>query len=141
MGQANQTTERIYQYIKAYIEGQEISPTVDEIAAACELSKSTVSYHLDKLEAEARIARQWYKARSIRLTETAVNSDEVTEEVYAVIVEGIEQESLAPSQREIAAACHISRPTVQLHLKRLVAQGRISMGSGHRQMFLVKETD
>lgn len=139
MGRANQTTEEIYQYIKAYIEEQDISPTVDEIAAAREVSKGTVSYHLDKLEAEGRIARRWYKARSIRLTEVAVNSDEVTEEVYAVIEEGIQQENLAPSQREIAAACHISRPTVQLHLKRLEVQGRIIIGSGHRQIFLVKD--
>lgn len=102
------------------------------------MSKGTASYHLDKLEAEGRIARQWYKSRSIRLTKSAVSSDVVTEEVYEIILEGIKQDNLAPSQREIAAACHISRPTVQLHLKRLVAQGKIIMGSGHRQMFLGK---
>lgn len=139
MARANQTSERIYQYIKQYIQTHQISPTVDEITAACEVAKSTSSYHLDKLEAEGRIARQWYKSRSIRLTEGSVNSDAITEEIYAVIVEGIQQEGLAPAQREIAAACHISRPTVQLHLKRLEAQGRIRVGAGHRQIFLVKD--
>jgi DNA-binding MarR family transcriptional regulator len=139
MAEANQSSETIYEYIKQYIKAYAISPTVDEITAACKVAKSTTSYHLDKLEAEGRIARQWYKARSIRLTEGSVNSDEITEEVYDLIIEGIQEEGQAPSQREIAAACHISRPTVQMHLKRLQARGRIQLGAGHRQIFVVKD--
>lgn len=139
MAEANHTSEEIYQYIKQYIQNYAISPTVDEITEACGVAKSTTSYHLDKLEAEGRIARQWYKSRSIRLTTGSVNSDEITEEVYELIMEGIKEEGQAPSQREIAAACHISRPTVQMHLKRLEVREKIKMGTGHRQIFLVKE--
>jgi SOS-response transcriptional repressor LexA len=129
--------EKIYEFIESYIQEHQYSPTVREISKACgKISLSTVNYHLDGLEAEGRIMRSWYKSRSIRLRSAEGSEDELTEEVYAVIAEAIHQEGLAPTQREIADACHISKATVQIHLQRLENQGRILRGEGHRSIQL-----
>lgn len=137
MKQTNPTIERIYAFVADYIARQQRSPTVREIAAGCEVAVSTVVHHLNTLEGQGRIVRAWYKSRSIRLQGQPVLTDDMTEEVLAVIVEAITQDGLAPTQREIAVACHLSKASVQLHLARLQAQGRIVCGSGHRGIRLV----
>ena len=140
MSQEKDMSERIYEFIEGYIKQKHKSPSLREIAKACgKISLSTVSYHLDALEAQGRIMRSWYKSRSIRLRSEEGGEDEITEEVYAVIVEAIDQEGIAPTQREIADACHISKTMVQVHLKRLETQKRIIRGEGHRDIQLVPE--
>jgi SOS-response transcriptional repressor LexA len=140
MSQKSDLAERIYGFIEAYIQEHQSSPSLREIAEACgKISLSTVSYHLDGLEAEGRIIRSWYKSRSIRLRSEEGNEDELTEEVYTAIVEAIKRERMSPTLREIAEACHISKTMVQSHLQRLEAQGRITRGEGHRSIHLVPE--
>lgn len=140
MSQEKDTSESIYAFIESYIKEHQISPTMREIAKGCgQISLSTVSYHLDALEAAGRISRSWYKSRSIRLKREAVSEDEITEYVYTVIARAIRQEGIAPTQKEIADACHISKTMVQMHLNRLETQGRIIRGEGHRNIHLVPE--
>jgi SOS-response transcriptional repressor LexA len=140
MSQKSDLAEKIYKFIEAYIKEHQYSPSLREIADACgKISLSTLSYHLDGLEAEGRIVRSWYKSRSIRLKSKERSEDEITEEVYAVIVGTFKQEGLAATQKEIADACHISKTMVQMHLQRLEAQGRIIRGEGHRSIHLVPE--
>ena len=140
MSQKQDLAESIYQFIEAYITEHQRSPTIREIARACgKISTSSVSYHLDKLEAQGRIIRSWYKSRSIRLRTEAATEDEITEDVYQAIVEAIKHEGLSPTQREIADVCHISKATVQMHLKRLEERGKILRGEGRRSIQLRSE--
>lgn len=140
MSQEQDLAKSIYEFIEAYIQEHQYAPTMREIARACgKISTSTVSYHLDALEAQGRIIRSWYKSRSIRLRTEAGTEDEITEDVYRVIVEAFKHEGIAPTQREIADVCHISKATVQMHLKRLEEQGRILRGEGHRSIQLGSE--
>lgn len=135
-------TEKIYQFIETYIAEKGISPSLREIALACGgLSLSTVTQHLDRLEGQGRVFRSWYKSRSLRLLKGTKTEDELSEDVYAVIVAAFEEEGMAPSQREIATACHISKTAVQRQLQRLEDQGRIRRGEGHRNLQLVPEKD
>lgn len=64
------TTERVYNFIRAFIETQQYPPTVRDICAACNLkSTSVASYHLEKLEQQGRISRPVKGgARAIRIT-------------------------------------------------------------------------
>jgi SOS-response transcriptional repressor LexA len=125
--------EAIYEFLATYIAEKKKAPSQREIAQACGgISLSTVSYHLDALEAEGRILRAWYKSRSIRLLEPQAAPDELAEDVYLFIKTYFEREDIAPSQREIAAACHLSKTAVQVQLKRLETAGRIHLDEGHR---------
>lgn len=61
------TTENVYIFIQHYIEQNALSPTIREIADSCFLNVATVLRHLDRLEAQGRLIRTPYQARSIRL--------------------------------------------------------------------------
>jgi SOS-response transcriptional repressor LexA len=138
MSQKQDLAEAIYSYIEAYIKEYQYSPSMREIADSCgEISLSTVSYHLDGLEAQGRISRSWYKSRSIRLTQGQQDLDEVAEDVYRYIAEYIQREGIAPNQREIAAACHLSKTGVQYQLRHLEAHGRLLLKKGHRRIQLL----
>ncbi|MCU0475982.1 MAG: hypothetical protein MUC99_07710 [Anaerolineae bacterium] len=66
-----------------------------------------------------------------------------TERVYAFIVRYIDQHNgMAPSQAEIAVACHMSRSSVQKHLMWLSGQGRICLiEGGRRSLWLPKKPE
>jgi SOS-response transcriptional repressor LexA len=129
--------ERIYQFIANYIKEHQYSPSLREIGSACgKVSLGSVSYQLDKLEAEGKISRAWYKSRSIRLTEKLQTLDETAEDVYRFIAEYLQREGIAPNQREIADACHLSKSGVQYQLKHLEGQGRLIVERGHRRIQL-----
>jgi SOS-response transcriptional repressor LexA len=58
---------RVLAFIKGYMAQQGISPSMNEIAAACYLSRSNVARYLDLLEAWGHIARKPGVPRSISL--------------------------------------------------------------------------
>lgn len=60
-GEARETTEKVYRYIIDYKQAHDgLSPTVREIADACDISStSVVNYNLDKLEAAGKIRRAY----------------------------------------------------------------------------------
>ena len=60
-------TEQIYTFIAAYIDEYGYSPSVREIATGCFVSTGAATRHVDKLEAQGRIARVAGRARSIHL--------------------------------------------------------------------------
>ncbi|KXK14278.1 MAG: LexA repressor [Chloroflexi bacterium OLB15] len=60
-------TEQVYRCISAYIAEQGIPPTLAELAACAHLSRGGVLRHLDRLEAQGRIRRDFNKKRSIVL--------------------------------------------------------------------------
>lgn len=134
------TTEQVYDYIREQWETQQQVPTLREIAEACEVSKTTVIYHLDKLEGQGHISREPYKARSIRLTTTEESLDETVQAVYDYIQNAIDH-GVVPTQAEIAAQCYISRTTVRRCLVRLEAQGYITLGESSRSIQLLDRTD
>lgn len=52
---------------------------------------------------------------------------DTTEQVFTFICDYITAHGMAPSQREIASGCFISKGTVTRHLYRLVTANRIKM--------------
>jgi len=63
----NHTTEAVYTFIKQYMEEWGLPPSQREIADGCYIARSAVVRHLDKLEAQGRIALIPGKSRGIRL--------------------------------------------------------------------------
>ena len=126
--------EVIYEYIDRYIKEKRNSPSMREIARACRVALSTVSYHVERLELAGRLRRLRYKSRSIRLLNTPQRQHELSEEVYRFISSSVEKDGINPSQEEIAVACHLSKSVVHIQLKILEEAGRIRLGKGHRQI-------
>ncbi len=62
--------EEVFAYIVAYKKQNDgVAPSVPEIAAACHMSKSTVKYHLFRLESEGKITLPLIKTtRAIQVT-------------------------------------------------------------------------
>ena len=65
---ANENTERVYDFIRAYMAEHDYAPTLREIARGCYLARGTVLRHLDALEAADVLVRDPGKARGMRLT-------------------------------------------------------------------------
>ena len=63
------TTERVYTFIKTYWQAHRLSPSQQEIADGCFISKSAVIRHLDRLEGQGKIVRVPHVPRSISLVE------------------------------------------------------------------------
>jgi repressor LexA len=61
------TSDRIYAYIAHYIEAHGYSPTIRDIASACQLGKSTAHYHVEKLVALGWLEHKPGAARSLRI--------------------------------------------------------------------------
>ena len=133
MSKDQEVSEVIYDYIDRYIKEKRYSPSMREIARACQVALSTVSYHVERLELAGRLRRLRYKSRSIRLLNTPQRQHELSEEVYRFI-SSLEKDGINPSQDEIAAACHLSKSVVHIQLKILEEAGRIRLGKGHRQI-------
>jgi SOS-response transcriptional repressor LexA len=51
----NELSEKIYQYIASSFQSEGLSPSQEEIAVACNLSKTAVQSHLKILEEQGRI--------------------------------------------------------------------------------------
>jgi len=130
--------EIIYHYVLDYLELIGISPTVHEISEACDLSQSTVIYHLDHLCDEGHLVRDSYRARSIRMPDQRSQEEQVTESIYEYIVQSIEDGRI-PTQEEIAVACFTSRSTVRRSLHQLVDQKRICLVDGRRNIRLLEQ--
>lgn len=60
-------TEQVFAFICAYAKDHTYPPTLDEIAAACYIARSTVLRHVDRLEGEGRIERDPYISRGITI--------------------------------------------------------------------------
>ncbi len=60
-------TEAVYTFIYQYRKGHDFSPSLREIGSACFIGRSTVYRHLDRLEAQGRLAREPGCARGITL--------------------------------------------------------------------------
>ncbi len=60
-------TQIVYAYLVAYIEEHGYGPSLRNIAEDCHMAVATVAHHLDKLEAQGRITREFGQARSIRV--------------------------------------------------------------------------
>ncbi len=138
MSQADEKTERIYHFLVAEWTQHTDVPSYREIARACGLSVTAVTYHLDKLEEQGRIVRQARQARSIRLVEDEPDADALTEQVYRFICEAFAA-GWIPSREEIGAGCYLSRVSVRRHLARLAGQGRIVIGQGIRDIHLIQK--
>ncbi len=67
----NENTKQVYEYIRDYYDANGFAPSLDEIADACYLSRSTVVRYLDRLEAWGLVTRQPGVPRSLIL-----NADE-----------------------------------------------------------------
>lgn len=136
----SQTTDCIYDYIRAQWEENQQMPTLQEMASACEIARTTVIYHLDKLEARGDITREPYKARGIRLTASYTEQDDQDDEdvaaVHAYLRESIEA-GMVPTQAEIAEHCYLSRYRVRCCLSDLEARGKIVVGEGSRTIRLL----
>lgn len=65
-----QTTEVVYQFIRAYILERGYSPTIREISSACYVGRSGVFRYLNRLEQAGRIKRAPGVSRSISLTDS-----------------------------------------------------------------------
>jgi SOS-response transcriptional repressor LexA len=63
------TTEAVYAFIEAYIQNEGLAPSIREIAAGCHLSRATVPYHLNRLDAWGWIVLLPGKARGIVLVD------------------------------------------------------------------------
>jgi SOS-response transcriptional repressor LexA len=61
------TTEAVYLYLRDYIQREGFAPSLREISAGCDLSVSTVVYHLNRLQEWGFIARASNRARTILL--------------------------------------------------------------------------
>lgn len=64
-----ETAKEVYEFIGGYITERGFSPSMDDIAAACYLSRSSVLRYLDKLEAWGLISREPGIPRSLRVFE------------------------------------------------------------------------
>lgn len=65
---SEEDTERVYQFIVGYLdEHNNLSPTQQEIATACHMSRSSVQRHLTLLDAHGRICWTEGAKRSIWL--------------------------------------------------------------------------
>lgn len=62
-----QVTEHVYGFVCQFISEYGFSPSLREIGAHCFVGRSTVQRHLDRLEAQGRIAREIGQPRTIRL--------------------------------------------------------------------------
>ena len=64
------TSERILAFICQHIDKYDIAPSIREIMKGCQIpSSSNVHYHLQKLEDEGRIKREFGMSRGITLPE------------------------------------------------------------------------
>jgi SOS-response transcriptional repressor LexA len=61
------TTQRVFAFIRDYQAKNRRPPTVREIGAALDLAPSTVARHLHHLETQRKIAREPRRARGIRI--------------------------------------------------------------------------
>tara|TARA_R100001530_G_C4198665_1_gene124139 strand:+ start:304 stop:549 length:246 start_codon:yes stop_codon:yes gene_type:complete len=60
--------ERVFNYIKEYIEINAVSPSYDEIVKAMNMkSKSNVARYILNLEERGWISKEMYKARTLKL--------------------------------------------------------------------------
>ena len=59
--------QRVFEFLKSYIDENGYPPNYREIGDALEMHLSTVSYWLDKLEIEGTIERKPKSARAIRI--------------------------------------------------------------------------
>lgn len=55
--------------IKDFIEAKRYPPSIGDIAGSCGIARSTVAYHLNRLEAAGRIERDPWVDRGIRVVE------------------------------------------------------------------------
>lgn len=142
MSNKEERLARVYTYIKERIETMQGAPTQREIAQACELAYGSVNDYLSLLEGQGKITREPYKSRSIRLvrSDKAENTDhpenEVADAVYAYLVNELEAGKV-PTQKEIAEGCFLSRSAVRQALLWLVAQKRIELVEGQRNIRLL----
>lgn len=123
--------EDTYTYIRERWENENTVPTQKEIAAHLGVAVATVRDALSLLQAQGRIEREPYKARSIRLVEGPPPVDGTVEMVYAYI-RGKFADGNVPTQSEIAFDCYLSRREVKRCLTWLETQGRIIQGEGQR---------
>ncbi len=65
-------TEKIYASIQEYTASEGIPPSIAEIAERVHLSRGGVMRHLDKLELQGRLRRDFNKRRSIVLIEKKI---------------------------------------------------------------------
>lgn len=61
-------------------------------------------------------------------------SAEDRERVFAALVEFIEENGISPTRRELAAATKLSDNTVRKHVDKLIEEGRVLGGRGHRTL-------
>lgn len=66
-----ETRNKIIEFIKEYNREYNVNPTYSEIASALELSKSTVHFHVLKLEQMGLVSRKPGMARYISLVPPA----------------------------------------------------------------------
>ena len=122
---------------KSNLEKKQKIPTQREIAKGCGISLSKVNDYLSQLEAQGRIIRIPFKSRGIRLVEGNLQENDTAEDVYDYLLDTIPLGE-APTQKEIGAACFLSRGDVRRALIWLEAQGRIKRGAGQRDIQLIE---
>jgi SOS-response transcriptional repressor LexA len=69
-------TLEVFQFIRLYLEGKNFSPSLKEIADACDMSKGNLSGYLGRLEGWEWIIREYKIPRSIRLGKKAPSQED-----------------------------------------------------------------
>jgi SOS-response transcriptional repressor LexA len=69
VNERDRNTDRLYQFIHAYVHEHGYAPTTREMAGGCFIALSSIPRYLDRLEMQGRISREIGKARSIVLLE------------------------------------------------------------------------
>jgi DNA-binding MarR family transcriptional regulator len=67
-------THTIFAFICAYRDEHSFSPTVQEIATACDIGVATVTRHLDRMQVLGWVSREYGKNRSIVILKRLENS-------------------------------------------------------------------
>jgi len=68
-------TQTVFEFICRFVREHTYPPTLDEIAQACFIARSTVVRHIDRLEGEGRIARNPNISRGITLLDDCPDAD------------------------------------------------------------------
>lgn len=65
--QGTRKSERVYNYLRRYLEKKGYPPTMRETAAGLKMPLATVKFYMSKLQKDGWISMPRYRARAIRL--------------------------------------------------------------------------
>jgi DNA-binding IclR family transcriptional regulator len=121
-------TQAIYTCIVQYTEQHGLSPTMREIAVACDLPLTTVFRHLDWLEARGYVMRD----RSLRFLKPLLTDEE---QVYNSLVHALKRNGLGLSLNALCRGLHLSSNRIKTALHCLARTGRVQPDPDDSRLF------